>query len=152
MEALGQLVLGKRRAGAAEGRFAGNVSGAFPTAESAERGPGMEGFEERAGGGELIDVFGDAGVGQPDAGTGRTALAAPLIAAGEAAQLGQRDDLAELLVQGGEFAQFPNKANPISGWLTKRIWVRTKGASGLLHCPAPPSRAVVAACAVSVRR
>jgi hypothetical protein len=105
MEALGQLVLGKRRAGAAEGRFAGNVSGALPTAESAERGPGTEGFEERAGGGEL-NVFGNAGVGQPDAGTGRTALAAPFIAAGEAAQLGQRDDLAELLVQGGEFAQF----------------------------------------------
>jgi hypothetical protein len=106
MDALGQLVLGKRGESAAEGRFAGNVSGAFPAAKSAERGPGAEGFDERAGGGELIDVLGDEGVGQPDARTGRTALAAPFITAGKAAELGERDDFTELLIQGRKLTQF----------------------------------------------
>jgi hypothetical protein len=57
----------------------------------------------------LIDVFGDQGVGQPDAGTGLTAFAAPFITAGETAQLRERDNLAELLIQRGEFAQFLGK-------------------------------------------
>ena len=106
VDALGQLVAGESGEGAAESRFAGNVPRAFPTAQAAEGGPGAESFDQRPGGGELIDVLGDEGVGKPDASAGRPTLAAPFIAAGEAAQLGQRDDLAELLIQGGEFAQF----------------------------------------------
>ena len=53
---------------------------------------------QRAGGGELIDALGDEGVSQPDARAGRAALAAPRVAGGEAAQIGQRNDLAELLI------------------------------------------------------
>lgn len=106
VDALGQLVLGEGGEGAAEGRFAGNVPGTVPAAETAERRAVAQRFDQRGGGGELIDVLGDEGVGEPDTGTGWPALAAPRIAAGEAAQLGKRDDLAELLVQGGEFAEF----------------------------------------------
>ena len=49
---------------------------------------------------------GDEGVGQPDARSGRRAVAAPRIAAGAAAQIGEREDLAERLIQRGERPQF----------------------------------------------
>lgn len=51
-------------------------------------------------------MFGDEGMREPDAGAGRAAFAAPFIAAGEAAQLRERDDRTELPIQGGEFTQF----------------------------------------------
>ena len=105
MNALGQLIPGKLGERAAEGGFAGHVAGAFPAAELAEPGAGAQGIEECGGGGELINALGDESVGQPDARARRTAFAAPRIAAGEAAQLGEREDSAELFVQRGEFAQ-----------------------------------------------
>ena len=45
-------------------------------------------------------------MGQPDARTGRRAVAAPLVTAGEAAQIREREDLAELLIQCGERTEF----------------------------------------------
>ena len=41
-------------------------------------------------------------MGQPEAGTGRSAVASPFVTAGAAAPGGEGDDLAALLVQGGE--------------------------------------------------
>lgn len=106
MNALGQLVFGKSSEGAAEGGFARNVVGAFPATKAAECGAGFESFDQRGGGGKLIDGFGDESVGEPDAGAGRTAIAAPLVTSSEASELGERDDFAELLIQGGESAEF----------------------------------------------
>ena len=63
----------------------------------------------RAGGGELIDAFGDEGVRQPGARTGWAAVAAPCVAADEAARIGERHDFAELLVQGAQRAAFGRK-------------------------------------------
>lgn len=84
---------------------AGLIGGAFPVAEPPQRGPGLEGVDQRPGGTELIDVLGDEGVRQPSARTGRATFAAPLILVREAAQLREGDDFAELLVQRGERAK-----------------------------------------------
>ena len=89
VELPGQLVVGKRSEGAAEGGFAGHLAGAVPAAELAQERAGIEGVQERAGGGELIAALGDEGVGRPEAGTGRGAVAAPFVTAGEAAQVGE---------------------------------------------------------------
>ena len=102
VDAVRQLVSGELREGAAEGRFAGNLADAFPTTKPAQRGSGVERFDQRGGGGELIDVLGDEGVSQPQSGAGWATFAAPRIGIGEASQLGQRDDFAELLVERGE--------------------------------------------------
>lgn len=83
-----------------------DVAGAFPPAEAAEHGAGLEGFDEHGGGGKLIDGFGDEGVSQPDAGAGRTAFATPFVTGGEASELGQGDDFTETLIQCGEFTEF----------------------------------------------
>ena len=69
-------------------------------------GAGPERVEKRAGGGELTDVLGDEGVGQPDARSGRRTVAATIVTAGAAAQIGERENLAERLIQGGERPQF----------------------------------------------
>ena len=53
VDLLGQLVFGKRGEGAAEGGFAGRLTGAVPAAALPQPGAGLEGVQERAGGGEL---------------------------------------------------------------------------------------------------
>lgn len=50
LEALGQRVVGKRGEGVAEGRFFGEVSGAFPAAEAAARGPAFQRCDEGGSG------------------------------------------------------------------------------------------------------
>ena len=55
-----------------------------------------QGVQERRRRRELVDAFGDEGVREPDARMGRGAVAAPLIGKGEAAQVRQRNDFAEL--------------------------------------------------------
>ncbi len=103
---LRQLIGGKGGEGPAERRFARHVGGAFPAAQATQRGPGAEGFNQGARGGELIDGLGDERVRQPDTRTGRTAVPAPLIAVGEAPQLRERNDFTKLLIQGGELPEF----------------------------------------------
>ena len=67
MNLLGQLVLGKLGEGAAESRFAGNLSRAFPTAKLSQQRTGLQGVNERAGSRKLINVLGDERMRQPDA-------------------------------------------------------------------------------------
>ena len=105
VDLLGHRVLGKRREGAAEGGFAGDFPGTVPAAELPQQGAGLERVQERPGGGELIGALGAERLRQPGARTGRRTVAAPFITAGEAAQIGQREDFAELLVQGRERSQ-----------------------------------------------
>jgi hypothetical protein len=57
-------------------------------------------------GGELIGVLGDEGGCQPGALMRGTTVAAPGVTAGEAAQVGKRNDFAKLLVQGAQRAEF----------------------------------------------
>jgi hypothetical protein len=57
VDLLRQRVGGKRGEGAAEGRFTGKLPAVVPTAKLAPCGAGLEGVQERAGGGELIDVL-----------------------------------------------------------------------------------------------
>ena len=109
MNLLGQLVLCKLGESAAEGRFAGNLSGAFPTAKLSQQGTGLQGVNERAGSRKLINVLGDERMRQPDARTRWSTVAAPFVTPGEAAQIGERNHFAELLVQGGECSQFCHK-------------------------------------------
>jgi len=106
VDLLGQLVLRKRLEGAAEGGFAGDFTGTVPAAELPQHRARPERVDERAGGGKRIDVLGDEGVRQPGARSGRGAVAAPLVTAGEAAQIAEGDDLAELFIQGGERPEF----------------------------------------------
>jgi hypothetical protein len=106
VDLLRQLAVGKLGKGAAEGRFAGQLTGALPATELPQHGTGFESVQERTGGGELINVLGDEGLRQPGARTGQRAVAAPFVTAGEAAQIGERNDFAELLIQGGERPQF----------------------------------------------
>jgi hypothetical protein len=106
---LGQLVVRKLGEGTAEGRFAGNLPRTFPTTEWAPQRPGLQGVQERTGGGELINVLGDESVRQPSARTGWATVAAPFVTTGEAAQIGERNDLAELLIQGAQGAGFGRK-------------------------------------------
>ena len=106
MNLLGQLVLCKLGESAAEGRFAGYLSGAFPTAKLSQQRTGLQGVNERTGGRKLINVLGDERMRQPDARTRWSPVAAPFVTPGEAAQIGERNHFAELLVQGGECSQF----------------------------------------------
>lgn len=64
----------------------------------------------------MTDGFDDDGGNQPDAGTRRTTLAAPLIIAGEAAQFGEHNDLAALLLQDGAFAPFLGEGGKELAW------------------------------------
>src|ERR1035438_7372647 len=52
------------------------------------------------------DQLGDERVRQPDPRTRWSTVAAPFVTPGEAAQIGERNHFAELLVQGGECSQF----------------------------------------------
>jgi len=106
MDLLRQLGLGKSREGTAEGGFAGNFTGTFPAAKLAQQRAGLERVKERPSGGELINVLGDEGVRQPNARTGRTTVAAPFVTPGEAAQIGECNDFAKLLIQGAQRAEF----------------------------------------------
>ena len=106
MNLLRQLVLCKLGEGAAESRFAGNLPGTFPTAKLSQQRTGLQGVNEGAGSRKLINVLGDERMHQPDARTRRSSVAAPFITPGEAAQIGERNHFAELLVQGGERPQF----------------------------------------------
>jgi len=98
-----KTVLGGRRP---EGRFARNVARAFPATQSAQRGPGTEGFDQGDRGGELVDGLGDERVREPDARTRRSSVAAPFVAVGEAPQFSERNDFTKLPIQGGKFPQF----------------------------------------------
>ena len=64
---LGQLIVSKLFAGTAEGGFTGNLPAVIPAAKGTQHRAGLEGVQERAGGGELIDVLGNEGVRQPGA-------------------------------------------------------------------------------------
>ena len=100
------LVVGKLFEGAADGGGAGHITGTVPAAEWPPQRAGRERVQGRARGGELIGALGEAGVRQPDARTGRSPVAAPFVSAGEAPQLGERNDFAELLIQSRARSQF----------------------------------------------
>ncbi len=106
MDTLGQLVFGKCGEGAAEGGFTGNLPGTFPAAELPQQRARLEGVNQRARGGELIDMPGHKSVRQPGPFVGRAAVAAPLVRPGEAAQIGEQNHFAELLIQGAQRAEF----------------------------------------------
>lgn len=105
-----------------------NVAKAWRKVGSLGRSPGLSqpqrrrrvgGFPSaamRAAVGGMINGSGDDGGGQPDAGTRRTTLAAPLIIAGEAAQFGEHNDLAALLLQDGAFAPFLGEGGKELAW------------------------------------
>ena len=61
-------------------------------------------------------MLGDESVRQPDALVRRATVATPFITAGEAAQTGERNDFAELLVQGAQRAEFVRERGEKLPW------------------------------------
>lgn len=90
----------------AEGASRWRVVGRLPAAEPAQGRPGLQSFDQRPGGEELLDPLGQVGVRQPHPRTGRTALPAPLVGLGKAAPVRRGDDFAALLVQRLERSKF----------------------------------------------